>query len=157
MSVGEIQNLIVNPKDIKKINWIVKNIGTSFLNDCRFKSTGEFFSWIDYTEIKNLAAGEEYEFVFDLHIPEKIDSGVYNLGVALECQGITKSTNFTVEVIEKKLDFDLIKIERISKEQVKIIYSLEELFGIEQNVRFCRYKSNNGKWRSFINRHGGVR
>ncbi len=147
LTVGEIQNLIVNPKDVKRISWTVKNTGTNFLNDCKFKSIGEFFSWIDYTETKNLAAGEEYEFIFDLYVPKTIGSGVYDFGVALECQEITKSVNFSVEVIEKKLNFDLIKVERIAKEKVKIIYSLEELSGLEQDVelQFLLFGPNNEK------------
>ncbi len=44
LTVDEISDLIVNPKDVKKISWTVKNTGTNFLNDCKFKSIGEFFS-----------------------------------------------------------------------------------------------------------------
>ncbi len=94
-----------------------------------------------------MAAGEEYEFIFDLYVPETIESGVYDLRVALECQGITKSVNFSVEVIEKKLNFDLIKVERIEKEKVKIIYSLEELSGLEQDIelQFLLFGPDNEK------------
>ncbi len=147
LTVDEISNLIVNPKDIKKISWDVKNTGTNFLNDCKFKSVGEFSSWIDYTETRNLAAGEEYEFVFDLNVPESAESGKYDLGVALECNEITESFDFVVEIIEKKLNFNLVKVERISKEEVNVIYSLEELSGIEQNIelQFLLFGSDNEK------------
>ena len=147
LNVSVIKNLIADPGDTKKISWTIKNTGTNFLNGCKFRSTGGLFSWIDYTEIKNLAAGEEYEFIFDLHVPEEIGSGEYGLGVTLECQGISKSVNFIVEIIEKKLDFDLLKVERIAKDQLKMIYSLEELAGLEQYIEleFLLFDSNNEK------------
>ena len=51
------------------------------------------------------------------------------------------------EIIEKKIGFSLIKVERTSNEQVKIIYSLEELSNTEQNVemQFLLFDSDNKK------------
>ncbi|MBU4069360.1 MAG: hypothetical protein KJ646_00085, partial [Nanoarchaeota archaeon] len=134
LSIDKISNLIVKPSDVKKISWTVKNIGTIFVNDCTLKGLGEYSLWIFADETKDLAAGEEYEFNFNLNIPETISAGEYSLSISLECKEISESSNFIVEIIEKKFGFDLIEIKRDNNENVKIIYSLEELSGIEQNV-----------------------
>ncbi len=147
LTVSEIKNLIVSQDDIKKINWLVKNTGTGFLNNCRFKGEDGYASWVYSDEIKNLAAGEEYEVVFDLNIPGMIEAGKYTLTVSLICQEISKSSSFVVEIIEEKLGFDLIKVERNAEDYVKIIYSLEELSGLEQEVelQFLLFDSTNEK------------
>jgi len=147
LTLYNISNLIANPGESKKISLPVKNTGTTFLNSCKFKSIGGFASWISYTETKDLAAGEEYEFIFDLNVPEDIEARSYTLDLSVECQEITESTNFVVEVIEKKFSFNLIKVERTSKEEVKIIYSIEELSGLEQNIelQFLLFDVNNNK------------
>ena len=44
--VREIQDLIVEPKDIKEVIWSVKNTGTAFLNDCVIRGEGGYASWI---------------------------------------------------------------------------------------------------------------
>lgn len=134
LSIDKISNLIVKPSDVKKISWTVKNIGTIFVNDCTLKGLGEYSLWIFADETKDLAAGEEYEFNFNLNIPETISAGEYSLSISLECKEISESGNFIVEIIEKKFGFDLIEVKRDNNENVKIIYSLEELSGIEQNV-----------------------
>ncbi|MFA4952888.1 MAG: hypothetical protein WC584_01555 [Candidatus Pacearchaeota archaeon] len=147
LNVGEINGIVGNAGDTKKLSWKVKNSGTAFLNGCKFGSYGDYASWISASEMKNLAAGEESIFIFDVKIPGDAVDGNYLLGVSLNCQEINKSSSFNVEILKKKLYFELKKIERVSETQVKVSYSLEELFGINQNVnlQFLLFDSSNEK------------
>ncbi len=147
LSVQDINGVVGNAGDSKKIIWEIKNTGTKFLNNCRFKSFGDYSSWISNTETRNLAAGEESSFVFDVKIPEDVSGENYLLGVSLDCDEISKSANFNLEVLEKKLNFELKEVKRISNEQVRVFYSLEEIFGVDQNVKiqFLLFDSNNEK------------
>ncbi len=147
LNVQKIDNFVGNSGDTKKITWNVKNTGTGFLNDCKFKSYGDYASWISNTETKNLAAGEEYNFVFNVEIPKDTSAGDYLLGVSLNCKEIDKSSIFNVEILEKKLNFELKNVERISKDKVRVSYSLEELSGVAQNVKlqFLLFDSNDEK------------
>ena len=147
LTFEEISRVIANPGDSKKIAWKVRNTGINFLNECKFKGSGAFASWITTTETKDLAVGERYDFVFDLDIPEDAEAGQYLLGVAVECEEVSKRTNFIVELLPRKLAFEFIKIERTERDKVNIAYSLEELSGIEQNVdlQFLLYNSNDEK------------
>jgi hypothetical protein len=130
-----ISSLTINKGGIKKIlSWNVKNNGTSFLNECTFRSLGKFSSWIDYTETKGLAEGEVYTFVFDVNIPEEIEPGNYALEVLLDCQETNVSVSFNVNVIEKRLDFVLIDVVRKGEESVKVTYSIKDIFGEDQEI-----------------------
>ena len=112
LTVNPIFGFIADPGESKKIKWGVKNTGTSFLNDCVFESFGDYLSWISGKETKSLSAGEEYELVFDLNIPEDTESGSYELGVVSNCKETSGSIKFNVEIIEKKLQIDLLEIIR---------------------------------------------
>jgi hypothetical protein len=145
---GTIQGIVVNTGGVRKISsWKVKNVGTSFLNDCKFKGVGDLSSWITHQETKGLAAGESYDFVFDVNIPENINPGKYNLGVNLQCQEANTSSGFVVEVTEKQLNFNLTSVERDGKTNVKAVYSIQELSGKDQEVtvQFLLYDSNDKK------------
>ena len=134
LTAGELESLTMNPGESQQLSWNVKNVWTFPLQECTFESIGAFYSWISYTENKTLDAGEEHTFVFDVSVPGEAETGEYNLGVTLKCPGTGKNANFIVDVVEKTLEFGLIGVQRISNDQVEVVYSLEELSGSEQNV-----------------------
>ncbi len=147
LEITELSNLIVNPGDTKKLTLNVRNSGTNFLNECKLIPKGTISTWVSSNEIKNLASGEEYEFSFNLNTPKDVKAGSYAIGLSLECKETSKDVNFNIEIIEKKIGLNLIKVERVSNEQVKVIYSLEELSNSEQNVelQFLLFDSDNEK------------
>jgi hypothetical protein len=148
LSISKINDINVNNVGIKKILSLkAKNLGTSYLNDCTFKSKGEFASWTTKTETKGLAAGEEYEFIFDVNIPEGASSKTYKMEVGVICKEKNASTSFNIEIIEKALNFALVGVERSDKDKVKVDYSLEELSGKDQNVeiQFLLYDKDGKK------------
>ncbi|MBI3623065.1 hypothetical protein HY212_03220 [Candidatus Pacearchaeota archaeon] len=146
--VGSIPALVVSSPGVKKIvSWDVKNNGSSFLNDCKFKSAGSYASWITKTETKGLAAGEEYSFVFDVNIPEESKEGKYLMHVLLDCSEVSKSADFFVEIQGKQVDFKLVDVERAGKGNVKVKYNISELKGINQNLelQFLIFSLDNKK------------
>jgi len=144
LTVNEIFGFITDPGDSKTITWIVKNTGTNFLNNCVFEGFGDYLSWISGEETKSLSVGEEYNFVFDLNIPEDIGFGSYKLGVVLNCEETSNLTRFNVEILEKKLRLDLLEVVRENDESVRVNYLLEELSGIDQdvNLEFLLFDNN---------------
>ena len=143
--VGDIKNIIANPGEIKKLGLNVKNGRLIFLQDCQVAGKGKYANWFTPSETKGLAGGESYEFSFGLDIPEILKPNIYNLSVGVVCGNLNKTVNFNLEIIEKKLLFNLIKVERESKDFVKIIYSIKETSNLEQNVelQFLLFDSNN--------------
>jgi uncharacterized membrane protein YgcG len=135
LEAGNIPDLTISQGGVKKVNsWKVKNIGTSFLNDCKFKSIGVLSGWIPYTETKGLAAGEEYEFVFDINIPANAEAGEHSLEVFLDCNEINKTGEFVVEILGKQLEFIITNVERQDKDKVSVGYGIENLVEFDQSV-----------------------
>ena len=134
LELSDISNFIVNPGEVKTLSVSAENTGAAFLNGCNLVGKGDFVSWISSEEVKNLAAGEKYDFLFDLGVPEEVEEGAYEIVVSVDCDGLSKDINFSVEIIEERLGFNVLKVVRIERETVQVVYSLEELSGIDQNV-----------------------
>jgi len=134
LEISNLSNLVVYPGDSKKLSLKAKNIGTSILNECYVVEKGNSNFWILSNEVKNLASGEIYDFVFDLTISEIIEVGKYDLEVVLKCQEINKSADLIVEIIDRKLNFEILDVERLTEEEVRVKYSLEELSNINQEI-----------------------
>jgi len=133
LTFSSIHGFIADPGETKTVIWNVKNTGTTFLNDCVFESFGDYASWVNENTVKSLSAGEEYEFIFDVNLPENLESGSYGMAVSSTCAETSNFTRFNIEVIEKKLQLDLEEVVKQGN-QVKITYFLEELSGVDQNV-----------------------
>jgi len=130
----DIPSQTMNPGETREITWSVESVLTFPLQACLFESVGEVSSWINHTETLDLNAGEKHTFVFNVVVPEGTAAGSYGLGVSLDCPGTDVADLFTVEVVEKKLEFGLISVERTEQNEVEVTYSLEELSGEDQNV-----------------------
>jgi hypothetical protein len=139
-----ISNVITNPGESKRVNVFVENSGTIFLNDCEVRLSGQGGEWLSSEEIKDLAVGEEHNFILDLNVPDDTESELYNVLVSLDCKDFTKSTSFDIEIMSKELDFSIISAERV-KEGIRVTYSLEERSGIDQDVelQFLLIDENN--------------
>jgi len=147
IKLGEISSIIADKGDKKEITLSVENTGIKFLEGCRIKGVGEYMEWFSQSEEKGLAGGEASDFIFNLNIPESASSGIYNLEVEVKCNEINESIGFNLEVLEKKISFHLINFERISDDNIKINYLLEEMSGEEQELelQFLLFDSDNEK------------
>src|SRR3989338_6874090 len=145
LNIGKISDIAANAGDSKKISWNIENIGTAFLNDCKFKVNDPYSSWITSSEVKDLSAGEQYNFIFDINIPESTNPGNYKIMISLICKEKNEATIFNIDILNKELDLKLIKAERSSNDKIKVVYSLEELSGKDQNIelQFLLFNLNN--------------
>ena len=69
-----------------------------------------------------------------MNVPEKLEAGSYNIELVVECEEFSNSTSFIAEIIPRKLKVEIVDVKRVSKDSLKIIYSLEELSGHEQSI-----------------------
>jgi len=98
---------------------------------------GEFDSWILVSEeATDINIDKQHEFSFDVTVPEETGEGPYSLKVSIGCSEIFTARDFTVNVEKKKLEFKVISADRTRLNRVRIIYSLEELAGEDQDVVF---------------------
>lgn len=137
LNVDNIQDIKLNPGSSQKVPVVVKNTGTKNLISCVVKPVGEFSSWILVPEgTTNINLGGQYEFSFDVIVPEETEENPYLLSVSVECSEKAEPKDFTVNVEKKKLEFDLISADRTRDDRVRVLYSLEELSGNDQDVVF---------------------
>jgi len=136
LSVSEISNLSLNPGSSQDVKLIVKNTGTNSLISCMVKPVGESDSWILASgEPAKIDSNKQHEFSFKVTAPEEKEEGHYSLGVSVKCSGIASTKNFIVNVEKKKLEFGLISADRVRSNRVRVIYSLEELAGEDQDIQ----------------------
>ena len=134
LNVGKISSLIADVGETKNIIVDVENLGLKFVEDCNVAGFGEYSEWIFSSETKGLAGGESFGFEIGLNVPEDILAGVYNVSIEIACGDIIEQTFFDVEILEKQIGFELSKVDRISDEEIKVIYIVQELSGINQKV-----------------------
>jgi len=137
LSVSEISALSLNPGGSQKATLVVTNTGTTPLISCIVRPVGEFDSWVLVSEeATNISIGKQHEFSFDVTVPEETEESSYSLRVRTKCSGISAARDLTVNVEKKKLEFEVISADRTRLNRVRIIYSLEELAGEDQDVVF---------------------
>ena len=135
LTISKLSGVIGDAGEGKMISLKIKNDGLKFLNKCKLTTNKESSSWIYSTVMEDIGPGQTKDFIFDLNIPEFIDSGEYVIPLIVKCEEINKTTNLSITILEKKINFEIIKFEREGKGKLKTKYYLEELSGVEQNVK----------------------
>ncbi len=147
LSISGKSDILVNPGEKKTQTWNVKNTKWNFLNDCTLKGSGDYEDWISYSGSKNLASGEQYTFVFNVKPPVATKEGKYNVSVVFECNEMNQTEEFSLTILEQKINFDLRDVTRISEEEVLINYTLTDYSGFNQDVslQFLLFNWENNK------------
>ncbi|MEX0920774.1 MAG: hypothetical protein WDZ62_00730 [Candidatus Pacearchaeota archaeon] len=135
LSASKIDNVKLNPGDSTQMSWKVINDGEGFLFSCEFSTSGENSDWISFEgEQRNINPDEEVNFNFDIEIPNETEESDYSIQVSVDCSSTSVSETFVLTVEEKKIDFELIDAQRTRQDRVRILYSLSELTGEDQEV-----------------------
>ena len=137
LSADNIENLKLNQGASSEISWNVKNDGELFLSSCTFEARGDYAEWIyfDGAEFSGISVGNTVNFDFSVNVPDEAEEGEYTLIVAVKCAPTTEiSKQFILEVEAKKLQFDIIDVQRTRADRVRVIYLLSELIGEDQEV-----------------------
>jgi len=147
LTISKLSGVIGDAGEGKMISLKIKNDGLKFLNKCKLITNKESSSWIYSTVMEDIGPGQTKDFIFDLNIPEFIDSGEYAIPLIVQCEEINKTINLSITILEKKINFEIIKFEREGKDKLKTRYYLEELSGVEQNVelQFLLFDEDNEK------------
>ncbi len=137
--LGDIQEITSSPGSSREVSMVATNTGTGILSSCVLKSSGEYGSWISVSEeLININIGDQHTFSFNIVVPEETEEGSYSLKVSFEdCLNTAMTKEFTINVEKKKLEFEIISVDRTRSNRVRIIYSLEELAGEEQEIVFA--------------------
>lgn len=134
LDISTISDLKISPSNSEQILLTARNTGTEPLSSCKIQTSGDIANWTSYSEDSiNLNAGDEENFLITLEVPENTSSEIYGLEVSVRCSQTTQSAQISVNVVEKSVDFELTGL-RETGDNVRAIYTLEELSGTDQEV-----------------------
>jgi|SRR3989338_5554134 len=152
LNLPEIQSFTAVPGSIHEINWNIINSGTEPVTTCVLTSEGDFSSWVSNSDDSvNLNSGDTHEFSVLVSIPEDTEDGAYTLVVSVGCSEVSSSKEFVLNVEKQKLNFEIIDAQRTRVDRVRVVYSIEELTGSNQDVevKFLILDSSNNEVANF--------
>jgi hypothetical protein len=145
MTLQAIKTPVVNPGESADLNLIVTNIGEVALTKCSLNAGGDYSSWISASdETQDIAVNEVAVFAFSADVPEGTEDGNYAIPLSVKCAEKVKSSEFSVDVMLKRLDFNVTNVERTRKDRVVVTYELTELLNQDQTAQleFFLYDEN---------------
>ncbi|MEX2017174.1 MAG: NEW3 domain-containing protein [Candidatus Pacearchaeota archaeon] len=134
ITLGEVSLSDVIQGDTKEMSLSVQNSGTTAVTGCSL--SGDDSGWITITSSSNnLGAGATAGLGFTVSVPEDTVPGAYALGLSVACAETSASKSFTVNVLQKRLGFSILDVQRTSLGRVRVDYALTELTGEGQDVQ----------------------
>src|SRR3989344_4808090 len=111
--------------DVDKINFGVKNSGIFFLNKCTLQISEEINKLIKNNQEKGLSAGEKFDYILDLSIPQETNPNIYSGSIMLKCEEGIAKREINIQIYRPSFDFNMISYERDST-SLKVTYLIEE-------------------------------
>lgn len=134
VSIQPIATSEVNPTDSKDFNAVITNIGNVPLTACSL-TAGNYADWLSMpTDAQSLNAGESKNFAFTMNVSNGTTEGTYTIVLSAQCAEVIKNSEFSVNVVKKRVDFNITEVERTREDRVVVRYSLKELLDEEQTV-----------------------
>src|SRR3990172_104688 len=119
--------------DSRALTLNVQNTGIIYATSCVL--SGDDSGWVTSTGGANDVPGvASTDFGFSLNVPEETLAGAYTLSLSLTCAETSGTPSFVVNVLQKKLDFNITDVQRTRQNRVSVDYSLTELAGENQDV-----------------------
>lgn len=134
--LGEVSAQDINQGNSGQFTVPLQNTGTVPLTSCTLR--GDDSGWFSITGgAINLNAGEGSTYSFSVNVPEDAGVEAHTLGLSVDCAEAeaTASQTFTVNVLQKKLNFNITNVQRTREDRVRVDYSLTELAGEDQDVQ----------------------
>jgi len=134
ISLGAVPNQDIIQGNSRPLTLSVQNIGNVPLSSCTL--SGDNSGWITISDgAKNLGAGEGTSFAFSVAVPKETPVGAYTLSLHVACAETSGSTSFTVNVLQKKLNFNITNVQRTRLNKVSVDYTITELAGENQDLQ----------------------
>lgn len=136
-SITQISAGAVGGQDIiqgssRALSVSVQNTGTEPVSSCALSSDS---GWVAVTEAaKGISPGTSAAFSFSINVPEETTIGASTLGLTVACAETSASSSVAVNVLEKKLDFNITDVQRTRDDRVRVLYVITELSGEDQEV-----------------------
>jgi len=136
ISLSDVPGQEIIQGNSKELTLSVHNTGTMPVSGCKLEFTGDSTSLVSTNEdAKDLTAGQTISYTFLSKIPEDMSFGAHSVGLSVTCAQTKATTEFSITVLQKKLDFNITSVQRTRQDRVRVDYSLKELAGEQQDVQ----------------------
>ena len=133
ISLESISSQEIIQGNFKDLNLSFQNTGTEAVYSCAL--IGDDSGWINIIGNPiNVEAGATGSLGFSVAIPEGTPVGAYTLSLSVTCTETSESTNFAVNVLQKKIDFNITDVQRTRQDRVSVYYIITELVGEDQDL-----------------------
>lgn len=134
ISLGAITSQDINQGNSGQFTVSVQNTGTVPVTSCVLN--GDDSGWIaNAGGAQNINPGESATFSFSVNVPEDASVEAHTLGFSVDCSEVTASQTLSVNVLQKKLDFNITNVQRTREDRVRVDYALAELAGEDQDLQ----------------------
>lgn len=135
LSASDIPSTDIVQGNSKNIDFSVQNTGTTSLTGCALQVTGNSASWFNVSNgSEALSAGQSATFTFGANVPLNASVTSYTATAAVDCAETSASKDFTINVLQNKLNITILGVRRNKLDNVEVSYSLADLIGQDQNV-----------------------
>jgi len=133
LELSKIDDLILKGGDQKTLSLTAKNIWVFFLNNCNLLFYGDKSNWIFSDQNEGIAPRESVDYVFDLNIPEEVETGEYSLGLEFICDEGSESQEFSITILSDLQEINVIGIEH-EDDELLINYNFDNTNVIGESV-----------------------
>ncbi len=146
LSLQAIEKSTINPSESRNYNLVATNAGNVPLSACKLSFGGNSSSWASTSDVgQNINAGEVKNFAFSVNVPKEAVEGSNSFSLSVQCAEILKNSEFSIDVVKKRVEFNVTDVKRTRQNRVVVTYSLDELLDEEQVVQlqFFLYNAAN--------------
>ena len=144
ITLGQIPEQNVNPGSSEDLQLSVQNGGTTPVTSCTFLASGASASWVSSDSNQTINGGASASYDVSLNVPSDASAGGYTIELTIRCNEAIAHQNLVINILQKKLDFNITSVERTRSNRVTVAYSISELAGQDQNVTiFFEIKNSN--------------
>ncbi len=128
----------------RKLTLSVQNTGTEDVSSCVLGADDSGLITVS-TNPTDLKPGDTFSFDFSVNVPEETVVAEYVLELSVSCSETSEVKDITINVLQKKLDFNITNVQRTRTDRVRVDYTLTELSGENQDLTiFFSIKDGSG-------------
>ncbi len=128
----------------RKLTLSVQNTGTEDVSSCVIGGDDSGLITVS-TNPTDLKPSDTFSFDFSVNVPEETVVAEYILELSVSCSETSAVKDITINVLQKKLDFNITNVQRTRANRVTVDYTLTELSGENQDLTiFFSIKDGSG-------------
>jgi hypothetical protein len=124
LEFSDLDVLEIGRGETETLELKVENIGSRFLNSCKFRASGGVENWISNSQAENIGSGQIVNYIFSVNTPVDIEPSTYYTALIVECTEMSQAITLNIDVIVGNFAFLILNSEKVGN-KLRIDYALE--------------------------------